>query len=600
MRKQLLLAAAVMMAATLQAQNLRRVSIHDPSVVYDSQFKRYYLFGTHRGLAFSSDMQNWNDASSSLRWKVGTNTNANFLNAFSTNATKTVTIGGQDVAFGNFDAKAWSAAYGNYDLTGNMWAPDAIWNKKMQKWCLYYSINGPEHNSSIVLLTADKIAGPYEYQGPVVFSGFNKQVDGKTIDGVSYKLTDLELAIGQQTSLPARYNRGSSWGSFWPHCIDPCVFYDEDGLLWLAYGSWSGGIWMLRLNEDNGLRDYDVKYSITGSGQNVTSDPYFGRKIAGGWYVSGEGSYIEHIGNYYYLFVSYGFMLSASQESPNDGGYQMRVFRSLKPDGPYVDASGKSAVFTSYAMNYGPGGDTRGVNILGAYGGWGYMTKGEREQGHNSIIAADDGRTYLVYHTRFENGGQGHQVRVHQVFQNRDGWLVAAPFEYTGEKVTSADIATTQQVAYGEVVGAYKLLFHKYGLKYKWGEQELATPVDVSLCVDGTIKGDRKGLWTIEPGTSYVTLTIGTEQYRGVFVRQTMEPRNEQTIAFSAVAKSGVTIWGYRAADDPTGLSDFAPGGPDVPTVGTPSPLRANLQGQRVSQNYRGIVISGGRKVLQR
>ena len=79
----------------------------------------------------------------------------------------------------------------------------------------------------------------------------------------------------------------------------------------------------------------------------MTSDPYFGKKIAGGCYVSGEGSYIEHIGNHYYLFMSYGGL------EPN-GGYEMRVFRSSRPDGPYKDMNGTDAIFTSWKLNYGP------------------------------------------------------------------------------------------------------------------------------------------------------------------------------------------------------------------------------------------------------
>ena len=34
----------------------------------------------------------------------------------------------------------------------------------------------------------------------------------------------------------------------WPNCIDPAPFYDEQGRLWMAYGSWSGGIFLLGLD----------------------------------------------------------------------------------------------------------------------------------------------------------------------------------------------------------------------------------------------------------------------------------------------------------------------------------------------------------------
>ena len=568
---------------------LNRVSVHDPSVVWVPNSQFYYIFGSHRATARSKDMMNWSTINS--LWgtvnSAGT-TVSNVANekAFVTNMTKTVTVGGEEREL-KFDAQAWSAAYGDYSINGNMWAPDVIYNPVLRLWCMYLSINGPHWNSSIILLTSKNIAGPYVYQAPIVISGFN--VAGAPAS-LSYKNTDLELAVGTQNSLPSRYNVGN-WGRRWPHCIDPCVFYDEEGKLWLSYGSWSGGIWMLELDENTGLRDYDVKYPSTGgSTDGVTSDPYFGKKVAGGYYVSGEASYIEHIGDYYFLFVTYGGL-------EQKGGYQMRVFRSRKPDGPYVDAQGKNAIFQSYAMNYGPNADTRGVNIFGAYGKWGDMiaTDGERAQGHNSIIAAEDGRTYLVYHSRFQNGGEGHQVRVHQVFQNQNGWLVAAPFEYTGEKVKSADIATTQQVATPLIAGTYQLLIHKYGLNH--AEKELVTPEEIILHADGTISGSRTGTWSIaEEGTSYVNIKLGATVYKGVMVEQTMEPsQTKKTVAFTALANSGVTVWGYRTGDDLTGISP------------TPSPSREGegsgyytLDGRRLSGvSGRGVYIVNGKKVIK-
>ena len=611
MKKALLLLTVILAAIQGGAISLTRVSVHDPSVVYEPTSKLYYIFGTHRGLARSKDMMVWSSTTYSfgLANEAGkvtttlTSTGKDFSKFFKTNMTKTLTIGGEEKTFGNFDVYAWSAAAANnYGIDGNMWAPDIIYNEKMKKWCLYFSINGDSWASSIVLLTADKITGPYVYQGPVVFSGFGNTSNAN----LSYKKTDLELVLGEQKSLPSRYNLGSKWGNRFPNCIDPCVFFDEDGKLWMTYGSWSGGIWMLELNEETGLRDYDVQYKVAGSGDGVTSDPYFGKKIAGGFYVSGEGSYIEYINGYYYLFLSYGFMLSALPSDTDAGGYQMRVFRSEKPDGPYKDAKGTSAVYNKYAKNFGPQSDTRGVNIFGAYDQWGFMSLGEREQGHNSIIAAQDGRTYLVYHTRFQDESQGHAVRVHQVFQNQDGWLVAAPFEYTGESVKSADIAATQQVATESISGTYKLLIHEYGLDYHWGKQEVATPKDITLHADGSISGDKKGKWETVDGTSYINLTVAGTVYKGVMVDQVMESnttawpttsfsatKKNKTVAFTAVAKNGVTIWGYRSGDDPTGISD-------IPLLNHQEEIIFDLQGRRVAMPARkGVYIVNGKKVIR-
>ena len=540
----LLLAAAIPLAASAQTEltyteaktlyankTKKEVSIHDPSVVYDQGSGRYYIFGSHRGCAYSTDMQNW--TSSSFTWQQGTNNNAGNDVAFVTPAVTAVKKGGATVALPAFNAMDWSKrSDASYDINGNMWAPDVIWNPTMNKWCQYLSINGDAWHSSIILLTADNITGPYLYQGPVVTCGFYDTSH-------SYKETDLEIVLGEQSALPSRYNVGTKWGERWPHTIDPNVFFDEEGKLWLCYGSWSGGIWMLELDEETGLRDYDVEYpSVNGSSNGVTSDPYFGKKIAGGYYVSGEGPYIEHIGNWYYLFVSYGFF------SP-DGGYEMRVFRSDKPDGPYKDSKGKSAIFTSYAMNYGKNGDTRGGKLMGAYNGWGFQTVGECAQGHNSAITTEDGRAFLVCHTKFNDGTAGHQVRAHQLFTNSDGWLVASPFRYNGEMVTDADIASAQPFTAAELAGTYKLLIHKYGMDY--ANYEEVTPIEITLSEDGKITGGKTGTWTITEGTGYISLVLGGIKYNGVVTEEVMDGKTVHTVSVSASAPStGTSVWAYK------------------------------------------------------
>ena len=252
-------------------------------------------------------------------------------------------------------------------------------------------------------------------------------------------------------------------------------------------------------------------------------------------------------------------------------------------------------MFNSYKLNYGPtSNDVRGVNIFGAYGDWGHQVKGnwsERSQGHNSIIAAPDGRTYLVYHTRFQNQGEGHEVRVHQVFQNEDGWLVAAPFEYTGETVKSADIATTQQVPTTQIAGSYKLLIHPFKLDHE--NKELAKPVDIQLNADGTITGDQTGSWSVQAGTSYISVTLDRE-YKGVMVYQTLESTNDQTVAFTAMNRNGVSIWGYCTSPT-TGIRTVQSSDKQTDDA------IYTLQGRRVTTPTKpGIYIRNGRKVVIR
>jgi arabinan endo-1,5-alpha-L-arabinosidase len=581
------------------AANLTRTSVHDPSVVWEPSTHYYWIFGSHRAIARSKNLQNWEKRT--VNWGLCNdegkiiNSNAANSKAFLKNLTTSITIGGEQKDFGPFDAHAYVSAYGeDYSIDGNLWAPDVIYNPTMQKWCMYMSLNGPHWNSAIVLLTADRISGPYFYQGPVVYSGF-----GVNINYVNYTMTDLQLVLGELKSLPAHYNRGGNWGNRWPHAIDPCVFYDENGQLWMSYGSWSGGIWMLKLNAENGLRDYDVEYPSTNvTSDGVTSDPYFGKKIAGGFYSSGEGSYIEHIGRYYYLFISNGGLAAGGDANDfNNGGYQMRVFRSIKPDGPYLDANNRSAVLDAYELNFGPKSVTRGVNIFGAYTDWGNQAVGdfgERSQGHNSIIDAEDGRTYLVYHTRFQNRGEGHEVRVHQVFQNKNGWLCAAPFEYTGETMTNEDIATRQLVQTSHMPATYHLLVHRYGLDHR--KKETVTPVDITLKYDGTIEGAYTGTWQVESGTSYITIKLGTTTYFGVVVQQKLEPKDDTAICFTALANNGVSIWGQQVAGTATGICT------KDDSTHSPSDNFYDLLGRKWSfgQMKKGIYIQGGRKTVIR
>ena len=568
MKRYLFCLFSVLFAVSATAYELQRVSVHDPSIVWDPSSKTYYIFGSHRAVAKTTDLMSWTTVGPVVS-----------TTAFKTPAVKKVKKGGVEYDL-DFNAEAWSRrGSASYDISGNLWAPDVIWNPIMKKWCMYMSVNGDNWYSSIVLLTADQIEGPYTYQAPVVISGFQS--------GDSYKDTDLEVVIGTQSSLPERYDvGGNGWRTRWPNCIDPCVFYDEKGKLWMTYGSWFGGIFMLELDENTGLRDYDVTYELTGSGDGITIDPYYGKKIAGGHGVSGEASYVEYIGGYYFLFVTYGGLTA-------EGGYQMRVFRSEKPDGPYEDVRGTAATYINYRENFGANAtDSRGVNIFGAYGDWGNQTtdkNSERSQGHNSIIAAEDGRTYLVYHTRFQNRGEEHEVRVHQVFQNEDGWLVAAPFEYTGEQVKSADIATSQQIPTSQIAGNYKLLTHKFKLDHT--HSELATPVDVQLNADGTISGEVSGKWSVKEGTSYMTVQIGNDEYKGVMVEQTLEPTSEKAAAFTAVAKNGVTIWGYKPTES-TGIRDTKAGLQQDDRI-------YDLSGRLVTTPLRkGIYIRNGKKYV--
>lgn len=544
-----------------KAQSRNWASIHDPSVVWNSATQTFYIYGSHYAGVQTKDFKSYTSIS---RYYKGGYDSANAYKAFQSNPTHTVKrcLPGktevEEVTLGSFDAGAFASTYATIQVndrqpttvagwvSGCQWAPDIVYNPNMGKWCYYLSINGDYWASVVVLMTSDNPTGPFTYEAPVVFGGF----DGQTRSGksVNYKGTDLEIVLGTQSSLPSRY-KTNAWGSFYPNCIDPCAFFDEDGELWLAYGSWSGGIFMLKLDKETGLRDYTYTYAGTGTSPNAnaTSDAYFGKKIAGGYYVSGEGPYIQHIGDYYYLFMSYGGFDPA-------GGYEMRVFRSSKPDGPYVDAANTPATYVDlgrYVLNFGPKAATnRGMKLIGAMNNWGLMTVGECAQGHNSACQDDLGRTFLVTHTKFNNGTLGHQIRAYQLYLNKYGWLCTAPFQFNGETTTDETIATTQPWSAADVEGDYHVIIHPYKLDHN--NMQEATPGTIHLSADGKVTGDYTGTWKYtDEGASYLQIKLGSYTYNGVVVEQTLEGNTAKTLCFTAVcntsgANCGVPVWGYK------------------------------------------------------
>lgn len=533
-----------------------RIAVHDPSIVMDvtgsTTNPEYYIYGSHLGRAktyATGNYQIWNTFKTGGE-NAGTSNSLfadvngkliNFKDAYTTHVIKKVkNYKGEEVAFGNFDAHGWQ--FKGNTVKGMQWAPDVIYNKTMKKWCMYMSLNGDKWCSSIVCFVSDNIEGPWTYQGPVVFSGFQGTYAHNSYAAADdWKHTDFAIATGE-TALPTRYKVGDKWGTYWPNCIDPCVFYDDNDNLWMSYGSWSGGIFMIKLDKTNGLRDYTYTFPYEVNGNNATpgaasanctSDPYFGKKIAGGYYVSGEASYIQKIGKYYFLFMSYGGLTS-------DGGYQMRIFRSENPDGPYVDCYGTSALFKSYKMNYSSTtADNRGVLLFGGYQ-WDAMSGAEIAQGHNSAFVDKQNRSFVVYHTRFSNAGEGHQVRVHQLFLNDEGWLMAAPFEFDGETITDAAIASKASIADADIAGDYQFMRHQYGQNTK--AKAFETPVNITLNEDGTISGAETGTWKRTAGTDYIHLTINNVVYRGVLVKQTIDYTNIPAIAISALSSSSGSL----------------------------------------------------------
>lgn len=513
------------------------VAVHDPSVVvaYADAFgntyaeagegrqKVYFLFGTQLSNAYSYDMESW----------------VTFTPTFYEEGTTTVST---DHAQIFKTAAAWSGYTNAATIKGNLWAPDIIYNPVMEKWCLYYSMSGDSSNfrSSVFLMTADNITGPYEFDGFVVFSGF-----APADKGSGAGLDDYKAVTGDTdgSELGRYVNSENKWNNnYGVSCIDPAVLYDEAGDLWMFYGSWSGGIFLLKLDNETGLRDTSRTYGSGGQPiydtdetKALREDPYLGIHVAGGWYVSGEGPYVEYIDGYYYLFLSYGFY------SP-DGGYNMRVFRAENITGDYVDPDGTWAVYDGDLLNYGSD-VSHGLSFMQNYK-WSWWTgPASIAQGHNSVLT-DDGNVYLVYHIKYDDGSIQHNVEVHRLVEGKEGgWYLVAPFQKSEHDRIVTDAEET------DLAGGWSILTHTPIADYKGYAYN--TDQAAVFNADGTLSGAYSGSWSAEG--QYITIATTTDgTFEGVLMEQQIEGMESEvvTYTFTAMNEDGLCIWGAKNASD--------------------------------------------------
>ena len=101
----------------------------------------------------------------------------------------------------------------------------------------------------------------------------------------------------------------------------------SSGKLWMVYGSYSGGMFILEMDEATGK-------PVPGQG--------YGRHLAGGDHGAIEGGYMLYSpeSGYYYLFMSFGGLAA------NDG-YNIRIARSRIPPGP--SSTPKAATWSTRA-----------------------------------------------------------------------------------------------------------------------------------------------------------------------------------------------------------------------------------------------------------
>jgi arabinan endo-1,5-alpha-L-arabinosidase len=498
----ILLIVAILLLGTGTSENKaiipekpQRVSVHDPSIIKDGKNGIYYVLGSHAASARSTDLINWIQLSGDYEYPDN------------------------EPFFGNLGEKLeesfkW-AGYNDGDATGRyaVWAPDIVYNPGYDwgdgtrgAYMLYYCTSSTWRRSCIGYLVSRTISGNYRYRDTIVYSGFTRT--GAT-DGNSTRNTRWDNDYLNLKKLVAKgsknggidgikddrcFNADGSWNNLYaPNAIDPTVFFDATGSkMYMVYGSWSGGIFILEIDPATGEPRYPGIDSTDPVSGNYT-DRYFGTHIAGGNHQSGEGPFIlyDNDTGYYYLYESYGG-LSAR------GGYNMRLFRSRNVMGPYTDAAGRNAA-NSGASNY-----KYGIKIMGNYKF--HDQQGKRSAGGNCAMIDDN------------------------------DWPVTAVYENRNEKIA--------HYSNDEVIGNYEFINHGTAAA-DWNMLDTRT---ITLNQDGSVSGDATGTWQkTRPGSDYdyITLKLWNTTYKGIFFRQYDEetiPREKMT--FTAIGNNNTTVWG--------------------------------------------------------
>lgn len=184
------------------------------------------------------------------------------------------------------------------------WAPDVIFANG--RYLLYYSVSSWGKNTSAIGLATNVTLNP---------------ADPK------FKWTDTGIVV-----------RSFATNAF--NTIDPALSFDAEGRLWMAFGSFWSGIKLIELDPKAGHRitPHSPMYSLA-----------FNDSI--------EAAFIQRRDTNYFLFVNWGQCCQGTNST-----YEIRIGRSDKITGPYLDRNGKNMLdrggtlfLESKPPFYGPG-----------------------------------------------------------------------------------------------------------------------------------------------------------------------------------------------------------------------------------------------------
>lgn len=358
------------------------------------------------------------------------------------------------------EAKKWSRAQG-------IWAPDVT--KVGDEYYLYYCASSFGKNKSYIgLLKSKSIEGPWEDQGLVL-----------------------------------KTNQGDD-----RNALDPNIIFDKDGEMWMSYGSFWTGIYIVKLDKNTGK-----PVNPNDKGKNIaTRDSSVSGAVEGPYIIYNKEQ------NKYYLFVSYDSLSS---------DYNVRVGRADNIEGPYLDSNGKNMTDVSKSSPNEIGNKIMGGYKFGDAEGW-------LAPGHNSVLN-DDGNYYIVHHVRTEKKPDWFYLNVRKILWSEDGWPMVSPERYAGE--------TEQKIEKAALVGNWQLIVQDKN------NNKIIPSVQFEFTSNNKVKNEKQsGKWELT-GDNKIVVKIPNDkgeeiEYDGKVIPSWDFENKKQTLVFTAIDKNGVSLWG--------------------------------------------------------
>lgn len=243
------------------------------------------------------------------------------------------------------------------DFKNHIWAPDIFYKNGI--YYLYYSVSSFGKNTSAIGVATNKTLHP---------------------DDDDFKWTDHGIVV---QSVPNR--------DLW-NAIDPNMVEDEEGTVWMSFGSFWNGLKLVKMDENLksiaqpeewytiGRRDRSFNIPDEDPGDAALEAPFIFKKHG-----------------YYYQFLSWDLCCRGDEST-----YKVVVGRSKVVSGPYVDKGGK------------PLNEGGGTLVVQGNENW-------YGAGHNSTYTFK-GKDYMFFHAYDANDNGAPKLKIAELKWDKDNW----------------------------------------------------------------------------------------------------------------------------------------------------------------------------------